>query len=200
MTGRWSGFPKRSGGQLAVTQRTCTWTEDRDAIALIGMPGSGKSTIGKAAARRLALPYADCDQSIERRAGCSIAAFFERNGEAAFRDLEAEILQTLVTEPASVIATGGGVVLRAENRELLRTRTRCIDLRASPDLLWRRLRRDRRRPLLQVADPEQRLRQMSAEREPLYEETAAIVIDTDGLPFDRLVDQVVRRIGAEAPR
>jgi shikimate kinase len=164
------------------------------------MPGSGKSTIGKAVAKRLALPYADCDQSIEYHAGSSIAAFFERHGEAAFRDLEADVLRTLVADPASVIATGGGVVLRVENRELLRTRTRCIYLRASPDLLWRRLRRDRRRPLLQVADPEQRLRQMSAEREPLYEETAAIVITTDGLPFDRLVDEVVHRIGAEAPR
>ena len=164
------------------------------------MPGSGKSTIGKAAAKRLALPYADCDQSIERRAGCSIAAFFERNGEQAFRDLEADVLQTLVTDPPSVIATGGGVVLRAENRELLRTRTRCVYLRASHDLLWKRLRRDRRRPLLQVADPELRLRQLSAERAPLYEETAAIVIDTDGLSFDRLVDEVVRRVGADAKR
>lgn len=164
------------------------------------MPGSGKSTVGKAAAQLLDLPYEDCDQSVERRAGCSIAAFFERNGEPAFRDLEAEVLQTLVSQPASVIATGGGVVLRAENRELLRTRTCCVYLRASHDLLWKRLRRDRRRPLLQVADPEQRVRQMSMERGSLYEETAAIVIDTDGLPFRRLVDEVVRRIGIEAAR
>ena len=79
------------------------------------------------------------------------------------------------TPGASVIATGGGVVLRPANRELLRTRTRCVYLRASNELLWRRLRRDRRRPLLQVADPQERLRELSAEREPLYEETAAIV-------------------------
>jgi shikimate kinase len=162
------------------------------------MPGSGKSTVGKAVARLLGLPYEDCDQSIERRAGCSIAAFFERNGEAAFRDLEAEVLQTLVNQSASVIATGGGVVLRAENRELLRTRTRCVYLRASHDLLWKRLRRDRRRPLLQVVDPEERVRRMSAERGPLYEETAAIVIDTDGLPLQRLAEEVVRRLAAEA--
>ena len=162
------------------------------------MPGSGKSTIGKAVAKRLALPYADCDQSIEHQAGSSIAAFFERHGEAAFRDLEADVLGTLVAGPAAVIATGGGVVLRAENRALLRTRTLCVYLRASPDLLWRRLRRDRRRPLLQVADPEQRLRQMHAERAPLYEETATIVVDTDGLPFDRLVDEVVRQVASSA--
>jgi len=164
------------------------------------MPGSGKSTIGKAAAKRLALPYADCDQSIERRAGCSIAAFFERNGERAFRDLEAEVLDTLVTDPVSVIATGGGVVLRAGNRELLRTRTRCVYLRTTPELLWKRLRRDRRRPLLQVAEPEERLRQMHTERAPLYEEAAHFVIDTEGFVFARLVAEVVARVTDEMVR
>lgn len=164
------------------------------------MPGSGKSTIGKAAASELALPYADCDRSIESRTGCSIAAFFERNGEAPFRNVEAEVLQALVNQPASVIATGGGVVLRAENRELLRTRTRCVYLRASHDLLWKRLRRDRRRPLLQVPDPEQRVRQLNAERGPLYEETAAIVIDTDGLSLRQVVEEVVRRLTIERVR
>jgi shikimate kinase len=158
------------------------------------MPGSGKSTIGKATANRLALRYTDCDRSIERRAGCSIAVLFERHGEQGFRDVEAEVLGTLVAEPVSVIATGGGVVLRDANRELLRTRTFCVYLRASHDLLWQRVRRDRRRPLLQVADPELRLRQMSAERGPLYEQTAHIVIDTDGLAFDHLVEEVVRRV------
>ena len=161
-------------------------------IALIGMPGSGKSAIGKAIARRLALTYADCDQAIERRAGCSIAELFADKGEQAFRDLEAEMLGTLVEDKRSVIATGGGVVLRPANRELLRSRTRCVYLRASTDLLWRRLRNDRRRPLLQVADPHERLRHMHADRAPLYEQVAHVVIDTDGLPFGRIVDDVVR--------
>jgi shikimate kinase len=164
------------------------------------MPGSGKSTIARATANRLALSYADCDGSIERRAGCSIAVLFERNGEPAFRDIEAEILGILVAEPASVIATGGGVVLRGANRDLLHARTCCVYLRASHDLLWQRLRRDRRRPLLQVADPQQRLRQLSAEREPLYEQTAHIVIDTDGLAFDHLVEEVVRRVSPAPAR
>ena len=164
------------------------------------MPGSGKSTVAKAAAKQLDLPYADCDQAIERRAGCSIATFFDRYGEAAFRDLEQEVVRMLVEEPVSVIATGGGIVLRQQNRELLRARTRCVYLRADHDLLWRRLRRDRRRPLLQVADPEQRLRDMSVERGPLYEQTASIVIDTDGLSFDRLVQEVVQRVQSDAPR
>jgi len=166
-------------------------------IALIGMPGSGKSAVGNATAKRLCLTYADCDQAIERRIGCSIAEFFAASGEHAFRDLESELLATLVADADSVIATGGGVVLRRENRELLRTRTRCIYLRASSDLLWRRLRHDRRRPLLQVADPEERLRQMQAERGPLYEEGSHAVVDTDGVPFAQIVDRVVRCVATE---
>ena len=98
---------------------------------------------------------------------------------------------------STVFALGGGVVLRPANRELLRSRTCCVYLRASSELLWKRLRNDRRRPLLQVADPQARLRQMHAERAPLYEEVAHLVIDTDGLPFARIVDEVVRGVEAE---
>ncbi len=160
------------------------------------MPGSGKSTIGKSVARRLGVPFVDCDLAIERRVGCSIAAYFERNGEDAFRDLEMETIASLVLSGPTVLATGGGVVLRARNRELLRARTRCVFLCASRDLLWERLRRDRRRPLLQVADPQGRLNAMFEEREPLYREVAEFVIPTEGLPFSRLVEDVVQRLGA----
>ncbi len=159
------------------------------------MPGAGKSTIGKAVARRLGLPFVDCDAAIEGRAGCSIAAFFEHNGEESFRDLEAEVLASLVSEGPSLLATGGGIVLRGVNRELLRTHTRCVYLSASPELLSKRLHRDRRRPLLQVADPEARLRALCNERERHYRETAATVIETDGLSFRRLVEEVVQRLG-----
>ena len=166
-------------------------------VSLVGMPGSGKTTVGRAVAERLALRFVDCDNAIEARAGRSIAALFERDGEAAFRELESTLLRELVSVPGTLVSTGGGVVLSRENRELLRTQTRCVYLRASHELLWRRLRRDRRRPLLRVADPEARLREMSAAREPLYEETATIVIDTQALTFDRLVDAVVRRIACD---
>jgi len=105
-----------------------------------------------------------------------------------------ETIASLVSSGPSVLATGGGVVLRERNRELLRTRTRCVYLCATLDLLWARLRRDRRRPLLQVADPQERLRTMFDEREPLYRETAEIVIATEGLSFHRLVDTVVQRL------
>src|SRR5664279_611405 len=160
------------------------------------MPGSGKSTIGKEVARRLDLPFIDCDKAIERRAGRSVAELFEHEGEGAFRDLESEILVSLIEQGPSVIATGGGALLRPGNRELLRTRTICVFLDAGHDLLWKRLRRDRRRPLLQVAHPEARLRELREEREILYRQTAHIVIPIDGLPFDRLVDEVLQRVTA----
>lgn len=160
------------------------------------MPGGGKSTVGREIARRLDVPFEDCDKAIERRAGCSISVFFERHGEAAFRDVEAEAIASLVAGAPAVIATGGGIVLRAANRQLLRSRTRCVYLRASLDLLWKRVRRDRRRPLLQVADPEGRLRALSEEREPLYLQTASIVVDIDGLSFDRVIDEVLHRLAA----
>src|SRR6478609_3760878 len=147
------------------------------------MPGGGKSTVGKEVARQLGCDFVDCDKEIEHRSGVTIAALFARDGEAAFRKLEAATLAAVIEEGAAVIATGGGAVLRSTNRDLLRERTRCVYLRASPDFLWRRLRRDRRRPLLQVADPQRRLQELSAEREPLYLETARIVVDVEGLTF-----------------
>ncbi len=173
-------------------------TTQRLPCSLVGLPGSGKSAIGKEAARRLGVPFADCDRVIERELGCTIVELFERQGEAAFREREAKTLAALVDAGPSVIATGGGAVLRADNRELLRTRTVCVFLHAGHDLLWKRLRRDQRRPLLQVADPEARLRELSDEREPLYREAAHIVVETEGLPFARLVDEVVRRVAAES--
>jgi len=175
-------------------------TGQRLPCSLVGLPGSGKSAIGKEVARRLELPFVDSDRLIEARAGCTIARLFEHEGEAAFRERESEALASIVAEGRSVIATGGGAVLRPENRELLRSRTVCVFLDASHDLLWKRLRRDRRRPLLQVADPEARLRELSAERDPLYRETAHIVVRADGLSFGRLADEVVRRISGENGR
>lgn len=164
------------------------------------MPGSGKSSVGKEAARRLGVPFFDSDRTIEHELGCTIAELFERRGEPVFRELEATTIAALVENGRSVIATGGGAILRADSRELLRVRTVCVFLHASHDLLWRRLRRDRRRPLLNVSDPEARLRALSAEREPLYRDTAHIVVETEGLPFGRLVDELVRRVAAEAER
>ena len=102
--------------------------------------------------------------------------------------MEAKALVELVDAGPSVVATGGGAILRPDNRALLSTQSTCVYLNAPLELLWKRLKRDRRRPLLQVDDAEQRLRQLADEREPLYRETAAVVVDVGGLSFDRIVD------------
>ena len=159
------------------------------------MPGSGKSTIGMELARRFGVSFVDCDKAIEEREGCSVAHLFSRGGEAAFRELEVHVLAELVNGGAGVIATGGGAVLNPANRDVLRTRTTCVYLNVPLEVLWKRLRRDRRRPLLQVRDAETRLRELAAVREPLYRQTAEVVVDTRGLSFDQVVDTIVQQLG-----
>ena len=160
------------------------------------MPGSGKSTVGRLVAKRLGVPFADADKAIEGRERSTITAIFERDGEEGFRCLEAEVLAELVST-AGVVATGGGAVLRADNRELLRTRTHCVYLRVPFETLMKRLRWDRKRPLMQVDDPEQRVRELMAARHPLYLEAAAAVVDTAGLSLDQVVSAVVDSLPAE---
>jgi len=147
-------------------------------ISLIGLPGSGKSSVGRQLARRLQLPLLDSDQVIEQRLGCSIREYFETQGEEAFRDIEESVINELTQGSVGVLSTGGGVVLRAANREHLRSRTHVIYLKSVPEELFRRLRHDKSRPLLQVTDPMQRLRDLFEQRDPLYRETAHFSVDT----------------------
>ena len=163
-------------------------------LALVGLPGSGKSTVGRQLARRLQLPFTDSDQRIEQRIGCSIRSFFEREGEPAFRDVEQEVIEELMQSAAGVIATGGGAVLRPANRERLRTAGRVIYLNSTPEELFRRLRYDAKRPLLQVEDPMARLRTLYTERDPLYRETAHLVIDTGRPSVPTLVNLVLKQL------
>jgi len=163
-------------------------------ISLIGLPGAGKSTVGRQLARRLQLPFFDSDHVIEQRLGCSIREYFEREGEDRFRDLEASVIDELTLSPAAILSTGGGVVLRPENRHNLHNRTQVIYLNSSPDELFRRLRHDRSRPLLQVADPLQRLRDLHAQRDPLYRETAKFQIDTGRPSVATLVNTIVMQL------
>ncbi len=147
-------------------------------IVLVGLPGSGKSTVGRQLARRLALPFADSDHVIEQRLGCPIREFFEREGENAFRDLEEAVIGDLTQAHAGVLATGGGAVLRPANRQRLRDAGQVIYLRSMPEEVFRRVRHDGNRPLLQVDDPLARLRTLYDERDPLYRETCHFVIET----------------------
>jgi len=163
-------------------------------ISLIGLPGSGKTTVGRLLSRRLRLPFLDSDTVIEQQLGCSIREFFEREGEARFRDIEADVIDTLTQAPEGVLSTGGGVVLRPQNRANLHTRTKVVYLNSSPDDLFRRLRHDKNRPLLQVADPLGRLRDLYTQRHPLYKETAHFQVDTGRPSVASLVNMILMQL------
>jgi len=158
------------------------------------MPGGGKSTVGRQLARRLNKAIVDSDAAIELRIGCSIRTFFEQEGEERFRDIESEVLAELVASTSGVIATGGGVVLRPANRAALRDSTVCVYLRSTPEELFRRLRHDTKRPLLQVADPLARLRDLYAQRDPLYREAARFIIDTGRHSVPTLVNMILMQL------
>ena len=164
-------------------------------IALIGLPGAGKSSAGRQLAARLGRAFVDSDTAIEQRLGCRIRDFFEREGEAAFRDREQQVLADLLAAPgAPVIATGGGIVLRPANRAALQAGATVVYLHASPEMLFRRLRHDTHRPLLQVADPRARLQELHATRDPLYLETAHHVIETGRQSMSTLVSMVLMQL------
>lgn len=164
-------------------------------VALIGMPGGGKSSAGRQIAARLRWAFVDSDAVLEQRLGCRIREFFEREGEDAFRDREQAVLAELLAAPGRrVIATGGGIVLRAQNRAALREQAAVVYLRSSPETLYRRLRHDQHRPLLQVADPRARLRELFAQRDPLYLETAHHVVETGRPTLSTLVAMVLMQL------
>ncbi len=163
-------------------------------IACVGLPGSGKSTVGRQLARRQGLRFVDSDQVIEQRLGCSIREFFEREGEASFRDLEEQVLDELTQADGAVLSTGGGSVLRAVNRQRLHDRTTTVYLHSSPEEVFRRLRHDQNRPLLQVADPLGRLRELYAARDALYREAAHFVIETGRPSVSGLVNMIVAQL------
>ena len=159
-------------------------------ISFVGLPGSGKSTVGRHLARLVERPFIDSDQVIERRIGISIRDFFEQNGEEAFRDLEQEVIDDLTLGEPCVLASGGGAVLRMVNRQHFYQRTQGVYLHSAPEEVFRRLRHDRNRPLLQVADPLARLRELYALRDPLYRESARFVVETGKPSVTALVNTV----------
>ena len=163
-------------------------------IALVGLPGSGKTTVGRQLARRLQLPFIDSDQRIEQRLGCSIREYFEREGEAAFRDVEQSVIDELTLGEPCVLSTGGGAILRDANRHCLRERCKVFYLRATPEDVYRRVKHDRNRPLLLVADPLQRLRDLYAARDPLYRDTAQFVLETGRPSVVTLVNMIAMQL------
>ena len=158
------------------------------------MPGCGKSTVGRHLARQLGWRFVDSDTEIEQRIGMPIREWFVQRGEEAFRDVEQEVIDAVSTTPAIVLATGGGAVLRPSNRDALHSRTHVFYLRSTPEELFRRLRHDTQRPLLQVADPQRRLRDLFRERDPLYRRVAHFVIETARPSVPALLGMVLMQL------
>ncbi len=159
-------------------------------LFLVGPMGAGKSTVGRLLAERLGFDFHDSDHEIEARTGATIPMIFDIEGEAGFRRREAQVIDELTQKPNIVLATGGGAVLRADNRKHLRARGFVIYLHSDVDNLFERVRHDRKRPLLQNDDPKGTLAEILRQREPLYREVADLVVQTEAVP----VSNVVRRI------
>jgi len=164
-------------------------------IALVGMPGGGKSTVGRQLGRQMDIPFVDSDTEIEGRIGEPIRSFFDRLGEEAFRDIETDVIAELLQRPGEfVLATGGGAVLRERNRELLHTQATVLYLRSTPEDLFRRLRHDTQRPLLQVADPLARLRELHHQRDALYRRCAHFVLESARPSVHALVNMALMQL------
>jgi shikimate kinase len=159
-------------------------------LFLIGMPGSGKSTVGRALARDAAWPFVDLDREIEARSGVPVATIFELEGESGFRKREAQLLDEFSRKQGVVLAAGGGALLATENRERLRSRGLVVYLRSTIDELARRTANDRSRPLLQGLDLRARLEQLLRERQALYEATAHLTFQSGVANPRRLVKRI----------
>lgn len=148
-------------------------------VFLVGPMGAGKSTIGRLLATELGFNFRDSDRVIEERTGADIPWIFDMEGEEGFRERESAVLQELSNEKNAVIATGGGIILREQNRKLMSSAGVVCYLTASIDQLVERTARDKKRPLLQVENPRQKIIDLLALRDPLYQEAADFVVNTD---------------------
>lgn len=165
-------------------------------VFLVGPMGAGKTTIGKLLAQTLGYPFKDSDREIEARTGADIPWIFDVEGEEGFRDREVAVLADLAAQGQQVIATGGGIIMRPENRSCLKVTGVVFYLTASIDQLLERTAKDKRRPLLQVSDPEARIRELVAIREPLYREVATHVIDTNQRPPRQVAQEMAALVRA----
>lgn len=162
--------------------------------------GAGKSTIGRLLAKELRLQFKDSDKEIEQKTGADIPWIFDVEGEQGFREREQLMVAELCELQGVVIATGGGVVLRAENRRALREGGRVVYLHASVEQQLDRTSRDRNRPLLRTAEPGKVLRGLMEIRDPLYREIADVIIETDERPPRLVVQEIIERFEALPPR
>lgn len=159
-------------------------------VVLVGPMGAGKSTIGRQLSARLGYEFLDTDHMIEARTGADIPWIFDVEGEAGFREREAAVLADIVGGENSVVATGGGIVMREGNRSLLKQLGHVIYLCASIEQLIKRTQKDRKRPLLQVENPQEKIRALAAMRDPIYREVADTVIVTDGCSAKTVLQKI----------
>jgi len=164
-------------------------------IFLVGLMGSGKTTIGQLLAKRLGWQFLDADHELERRTGVSVATIFEIEGEASFRAREAALIDELTTRDQIVLGTGGGAVLNAASRNALHARGTTFYLHSSAETSYERVRRNRDRPLLLVADPMARLKHLYDVRHKLYEETAHYVVESYRDRPSAVVAEILRILG-----
>ncbi|QQE89434.1 shikimate kinase AroK [Azotobacter chroococcum] len=169
-------------------------------VILVGPMGSGKSTIGRLLAKELRLTFKDSDKEIEQRTGADIPWIFDVEGEAGFREREQAMIGELCADDGIVLATGGGAVLRPENRVALRAGGRIVYLHASVVQQLERTSRDRNRPLLRSADPGRVLSDLMLVRDPLYREIADLVVETDERPPRMVVEEILDRLHTLPPR
>ena len=169
-------------------------TNNTGNIFLVGLMGAGKSTIGRQLARELGKQFRDSDSEIEKKTGVSIDVIFDIEGEQGFRRRETRMLKELVEERGMVLATGGGVILASENRQLLRDNGLVVYLKASAEHLAGRVKLDRRRPLLQTGDKLAKIRELMTQREPVYLQLADMVVETNNRSIPRVVREISKMI------
>ncbi len=167
---------------------------EKQNLYLVGMPGAGKSTIGKSLARKLALSFVDADSEMLKQTGVPITTVFELEGESGFRSREAQLIGELCRRQGILLATGGGVVLWEENRNALKKTGVVVYLHASLDHLWLRTRHDSRRPLLQTDDPRETLKSLLETRDPLYRQSADLVVETGRQSAGKLVNEIFEEL------
>jgi shikimate kinase len=162
-------------------------------VALVGMMGAGKSSVGRRLATRLGVAFRDADTEIEMAAGCAVSEIFERYGEPAFRDGERKVIARLLSEPPHVIATGGGAFIDPATRARLKDSAVTVWIKAPVDVLMTRVKRRNNRPLLRTADPRGTLERLLDERAPIYAE-ADITIESDDSPHSNTVDEILNAL------
>lgn len=164
------------------------------AIALIGFMGAGKSAVGRELSRRIGWPRHDTDEMIRRQFGISIPNIFAQHGEPAFRDAETALLKTLRHGITGIVVTGGGIILRTQNVQLLRGMGRIVWLDADEKVLWQRVSKHSARPLLQTPDPRARFAELLQERLPLYRSAADYRINTSSNSIAQVTDEIIALI------